>query len=259
MDRDTVRLLLIIASVIVLAGIYAWGRFRQPIQNTLFSRRKREAIPSRDFEDDESEAASDDFEDGVRVITPWTDNRREPQMSGLDFNAHEETDDFELEIIPESHEAAAASEISAPGETSSEGGGGAPFLIQVSVVAGPGRFFHGAELKQALMDVDLLFGDIGIFHRYDLDLTQTLFSVASLVEPGTFPIDDMNDFECPGIVLFFQTARVSDPLGTYDDLVNTSRELAQRLHGIQWDESRQPLSASKIAHMRNLLKQPSES
>jgi cell division protein ZipA len=259
MDRDTVRLLLIIASAIVLAGIYAWGRYRQPIQNTLFSRRKREAIPSRDFEDNESEAASDDFEEGVRVITPWTDTRREPQMSGLDFNAHEETDDFELEIIPESHEAAAASEISAPGETSSEGGGGAPFLIQVSVVAGPGRFFHGAELKQALMDVDLLFGDMGIFHRYDLDLTQTLFSVASLVEPGTFPIDDMNDFECPGIVLFFQTARVSDPLGTYDDLVNTSRELAQRLHGIQWDESRQPLSASKIAHMRNLLKQPSES
>jgi len=45
-------------------------------------------------------------------------------------------------------------------------------------------------------------------------------------------------------------------LGIYDDLVNTSRELAQQLHGIQWDETRQPLSASKIAHMRNLLKQP---
>ena len=259
MDRDTVRLLLIIATAIVLAGIYAWGRFRKPIQNTLFSRQKHEDFPAGELEDEDSEAPSDDFEDGVRVITPWTDTRKEPQLSGLDFNEHQESDDFELEIIPESRESAPPPDISGANETSGEGAGGAPFLIQVSVVAGPGRFFHGAELKQALMDVDLLFGDMGIFHRYDPDLTQTLFSVASLVEPGTFPIDDMDDFECPGIVLFFQTARVSDPLGTYDDLVNTSRELAQRLHGIQWDESRQPLSASKIAHMRNLLKQPIES
>lgn len=123
MDRDTVRLLLIIASVIVLAGIYAWGRFRQPIQNSLFSRRKREELPSDDFEDGEYEASSDEFEDGVRVITPWTDTRKEPQLSGLDFNAHEETDDFELEIIPESHETAPSSEITTSGEPSSEGAG----------------------------------------------------------------------------------------------------------------------------------------
>ena len=114
-------------------------------------------------------------------------------------------------------------------------------------------------IKQALLENDLLYGDMGIFHRYNHDLTQTLFSVASLVEPGTFPIDDMASFECPGIVLFFQTARVSDPLATYDDLVNTSRELAQQLNGIQWDETRQPLGASKIAHMRNLLKHAVES
>ena len=258
MDRDTVRLLLIIASVIVLAGIYAWGRFRQPIQNTLFSRRKPEAPSADAFANEEHEATADDFEDGVRVITPWTDSRKEPQLSGLDFDTPDEADDFELELIPGGRLSAQGSAISAASETSSEVAVGAPFLIQVSVVAGPGRFFHGTELKQALMDGDLLFGDMGIFHRYDPDLTHTLFSVASLVEPGTFPIDDIDDFECPGIVLFFQTARVSDPLGTYDDLVNTSRELAQRLHGIQWDESRQPLSASKIAHMRNLLKQPIE-
>lgn len=259
MDRDTVRLLLIIASAIVLAGIYAWGRFRQPIANSLLSRRPQQEAPQDELPAEEHAGASDGFEDGVRVITPWTDTRKEPQLSGLDFNVHDEVDDFELEIIPENRESAPMAEPDAGEETASGGEGGAPFLIQISVVAGPGRFFHGTELKQALLDVDLLFGDMGIFHRYDRELTHTLFSVASLVEPGTFPIDDMDDFECPGIVLFFQTARVSDPLGTYDDLVNTSRELAQQLHGIQWDESRQPLSASKIAHMRNLLKQPIES
>lgn len=243
MDRDTVRLLLLIVGLVVLAGIYLWGRFRRPLHAKLTGKPGTD-LPFPDaMEDQPGEEAADYFEETVRAITPGTGSRKEPQLSGLDYTGEE---DDEAELISEP-----ISEL-AGGETAD----GAPFLIQISVVAGPGRCFHGPDLKQALLDADLLYGEMGIFHRYDPELTQTLFSVASLVEPGTFPVDDMTRFECPGIVLFFQTARVSDPLGVYDDLVNTSRELAHRLHGIQWDETRQPLSASKIAHMRNLLKHP---
>lgn len=242
MDRDTVRLLLIIAGVILLAGIYLWGRLKQPLLQYLDDDHNADS-PGHAGGDAEPEALRDDLPHA------GGGQRKEPHLSSLDFAG---TDD-ELDSITEN--AVMPPEQHAQTESSPDGKGGAPFLIQVSLVAGPGRFFHGPDLKQALLDADLLFGDMGIFHRYNRELTQTLFSVASLVEPGTFPIDDMGNFECPGIVLFFQTARVSDPLGTYDDLVNTSRELAHSLHGIQWDENRQPLSASKIALMRNLLKQ----
>jgi cell division protein ZipA len=248
MDRDTVRLLVLIVGLVVLAGIYLWGRFKRPPQKIPAVKPGSFAPFRGESKDKPEEAASDDyFEETVRVITPGSGPRKEPGLSGLDFAG--ESDDDELEPVAQTTEPALET-------TGSQADDGAPFLIQVSVVAGPGRFFNGADLKQALLDVDLLYGEMGIFHRYDPDLTRTLFSVASLVEPGTFPVDDMTGFECPGIVLFFQTARVADPLGIYDDLVNTSRELAHRLHGIQWDEHRQPLSASKIAHMRNLLKHP---
>ena len=251
MDRDTVRLLLIVAAVIILSGIYLWSRLRES------GKPDPNLGDYGDFEESEDYDGGDYFEEEVRVITPGS--RKEPQLSGLDF---EERDDFELAPVTHTPHAgkADATDVAASGEPAAgtETEGGAPFLIQISVVAGPGRFFHGPDLKQALLDVDLLFGDMGIFHRYDPELTQTQFSVASLIEPGTFPIDEMDGFECPGIVLFFQTARVSDPVSIYDDLVNTSRELAQRLHGIQWDETRQPLSAGKIAHMRTLLRQAAE-
>lgn len=249
MDRDTVRLLLIVAGVIVLAGIYLWSRLRES------GKPDPNLGDYGDFEESEEYDGGDYFEEEVRVITPGS--RKEPQLSGLDF---EERDDFELEAVAPSTQAGKTetTDLDRSGDTPAGAEGGAPFLIQISVVAGPGRFFNGPDLKQALLDVDLLFGDMGIFHRYDPELTQTQFSVASLIEPGTFPIDEMDGFECPGIVLFFQTAWVSDPLSIYDDMVNTSRELAQRLHGIQWDETRQPLSAGKIAHMRNLLRQAAE-
>ena len=248
MDRDTVRLILILVGITVMAGIYLWGRFKDPLTaslKNLFSAK----------ESDESSAAGEDyqdpdeyFEESVRVISSGSDHRREPIFTGLDADVDYHEDESELD-----------GEDAVDSIPPNDEPGGAPFLIQVSVIAGSGSFFNGTELKQALLENDLLYGDMGIFHRYNHDLTQTLFSVASLVEPGTFPIDDMASFECPGIVLFFQTARVSDPLATYDDLVNTSRELAQQLNGIQWDETRQPLGASKIAHMRNLLKHPVES
>lgn len=244
MDRDTVRLALILIGITLMACIYLWDRFRRPLVSTL-----KAWIPkgTPTPEGDEGDLRRDDtsFEETVRILGPGTSTlRREPLFSGLDRDVEDHEEDHPDELVESLTE-----EVR-------DDTPGAPFLIQVSVIAGPGRSFHGPELKQALLDNDLLFGDMGIFHRYSHDLTQTRFSVASLVEPGTFPIDNMEGFECPGIVLFFQTARVPDPLATYDDLVNTSRELAHELHGFQWDETRQALSASKIAKMRNLLKHP---
>ena len=238
MDRDTIRLILVLVGVLIMAAIYLWGRFKDPLAASGHRPRERS-------DEDPLFPGGESFEETVKLLSPQDPSRREPLFSGLDRDVEDhEVETDRSEALPEDP------------PPSYEEVRGAPFLIQVSVIAGSGRRFQGAELKQALLDNDLLYGDMGIFHRYTEDLTQTLFSVASLVEPGSFPIDDMNNFECPGIVLFFQTARVADPLATYDDLVNTSRELAHQLHGIQWDEQREPLSASKIAHMRNLLKHP---
>lgn len=251
MDRDTVRLLLVLIGLLVLGGIYLWGRFKQPALNHLARLRKSGPQEYQEPDESEYEELPEYFEEEVRVITPETNTRKEPQLSAFDLKDSADLEDLTSTEAPVSIEPVIQETRNGP---ATGGSGGAPFLIQVSVVAGPGRFFHGPDLKQALLEADLLFGDMDIFHRYDRSLSQTLFSVASLVEPGTFPVDDMDDFECPGIVLFFQTARVANPLEIYDDLVNTSRELAHRLKGIQWDESRQPLSESKIAHMRNLLR-----
>jgi cell division protein ZipA len=130
---------------------------------------------------------------------------------------------------------------------------GAPFLIQVSVVARDGDYFDGIALRDALEELRLMHGDMGIYHRYGRDSRAPLFSVASLVEPGTFPINDMAGFECPGVVLFFQPPQADDPLAVFDDLVSTCHELAMRLNGVEWDDKRQPLTYEKIARIRSRL------
>jgi cell division protein ZipA len=243
MDRDTARLLLLGLGAVVMLGMIIWSRYKQKLLDFLHRRKEFEDLGLHDTGEQEAppEQDDDDLFDSLsyRGRKDGGTTRKEPSFSGggLGKDGAEEDSLFAAEPEP------------APAATL-----GAPPFIQISVVASRGNPFKGEELRDALLDLDLIHGDMDIFHRYDRQFKQTLFSVATLVEPGTFPMDDMENFECPGIILFFQTARVSDPLSVYDDLIHTAHELAIRLNGIEWDESRQPLSAAKIAETRTLLK-----
>jgi cell division protein ZipA len=235
LDKDTLRLLLLAVGAVVMIGMYLWGRYKDKAWDFLHRRKEFEDLG---FNDIEAESALDD--EGDDPFEHRLRDRKEPRISGgrLPGDGAEDDDLALAEPAPQPAPAAL----------------GAPPFIQISVVASRGQPFRGEELRDALLDLDLIFGDMDIFHRYDRQFKNTLFSVATLVEPGTFPMDDIDGFECPGIILFFQTARVSDPLSVYDDLIATSRELATRLNGVEWDEARQPLSPEKIAETRSLLR-----
>lgn len=237
MDRTTVRMILLLVGILVIAGIYFWGRYGATIRD-FFQRRGAfddlaldEPLP--DAADEESGYADSyrggPFQETVRPV------RRNEAWSG---SASDEND----ESLP-------STRTLAPRETSI----GAPFLIQVSVVARPGDSFTGEELRDALLDLGLVHGEMDIFHRYDRNFREPLFSVASLVQPGTFPIDDMESFTCPGVVLFFQPSKVADPLAVFDDLFETSHDLAEKLDGEEWDESRRTLTEEKIRESRDRL------
>lgn len=243
MDRDTVRMILLVIGVIVIAGVYVWGRYKQRLLDFVHRRGEFDELGIEPMSEAELATYRQEPVETVRVI-----DRREPRISEPDLD---EEDDFELDEPKPAPAAPSAS--TAAQEPVKSAALGAPFLIQISVIAGLGKAFQGEELRDALVDLELVHGDMGIFHRYDRDYREPLFSVASLVEPGTFPVDDIEDFETPGVVLFFQPGRVADPLAVYDDLITTGHDLATRMNGIEWDDARKPLSREKIAHMRDLL------
>jgi cell division protein ZipA len=235
MDRDTVRIILAVLGGIAIAGVYVWGRYKDKLLDFLHRRGEYDELAYDEEESpDEPDTSYDpmqlDDREAERLILPPIDD--------------------EDEVVPAPARTPAPRASREQTRTASLG---APFLIQLSVVAGADDYFNGEDLRDALVELDLIYGDMGIYHRYDREYREPLFSIASLVEPGTFPIDDMEHFECPGIVLFFQPPQVSDPLAVFDDLVNTCHELAVRLNGIEWDENRQPLTDEKIDQMRQRL------
>lgn len=243
MDRSTVRIILIILGALVLAGVYLWPLYRERVQAWWSGRpRKRgflDDMPQGAFSEHDGPASEKAYDDDYLDddLPPMPAARvREPYWA-------EEEEDAPLQPAP----AAAHPRPAEPAARKP-----LPQVVQLSVVAVDDAFFTGGELEDTFNYVGLRYGDMGIFHLYNAE-GEILFSVASMVEPGTFPVNDMMNFECPGVVLFFQSNQVDDPLDVFDTLVTCCHELAIRLNGVEWDAERRPLTTGKIVAMRQSL------
>ena len=110
------------------------------------------------------------------------------------------------------------------------------------------RPIAGAELFPALVEAGLAFGRMDIYHHL-LDDGGEVFSVANMVEPGTFPLSP-DDFETPGVTLF---AVLPGPLAaapTLERLLSCARGLAASLSATVLDDTRSVLTKQTEAHLR---------
>ncbi len=94
------------------------------------------------------------------------------------------------------------------------------------------------RLHQALGEQRLVFGERKIYHR--LDHGQTVFSVASLIKPGTLDPADAGALATPGLTLFMVLPGPTRPRLALQDMIATTRALAERLGAEVYDASRQP-------------------
>jgi len=124
-------------------------------------------------------------------------------------------------------------------------------ILVLHVRAASGEDFRGPELLQALEGEGLQYGQYDAFH-YMNDQGQSVFTVANMMEPGSFPQDGMEDFSTVGITAFML---LPGP-GKVDDLarmVACCRRLASRLGGEVLDESRSTLTNQGATHMKEEL------
>ena len=146
----------------------------------------------------------------------------------LEFNAHGDTD--YLNIDP-----ALLSEVPR-------------LIVQINVMS-KGKAFSASQVHHAAAQVDLNHGDMNIFHR-ETDAGQVLFSMASVVEPGTLPPVDDEDFSTPGLILFTQLPGARDGLAIYADMLFTAERLSALLDAVLQDETRSKLTKQSIEHTR---------
>jgi len=129
-------------------------------------------------------------------------------------------------------------------------------VVQLLVVAKSGSVMAGSELLAAFSELELEFGDMGVFHRYQslegADKAEC-FHVANMLEPGTFPVDSMAEFSSTGLVLFFQSSDVVGPEQVFEDMLTAARVLAELFDASLIDAEMNELIDEKIAEIRSRL------
>lgn len=124
-------------------------------------------------------------------------------------------------------------------------------IVTVRVVAKDKKTFAGDELILSMRGIGLRHGKFGIFHRYDgNDEASTVFSAASLVEPGSFDLTNIKDQEIPGISMFLVLPGPLDAVEAFDSMITAARAITQSLNGELLDESGSTLSIQRERYLR---------
>ena len=124
-------------------------------------------------------------------------------------------------------------------------------IVTLRLVARDGGAFRGDELVLSLRGIGMRHGKFGIFHRYDgNNEANTIFSAASLVEPGSFDMTNIKEQQIPGISLFLILPGPIEGSEAFDMMMEAARVVAQALDGELLDESGSTLSIQRERYMR---------
>ena len=132
-------------------------------------------------------------------------------------------------------------------------------VITLRLVAQQDNPVSAESLVIALRKQGLRHGKYGIFHREGAnDPNRIVFSVASLVEPGSFDLASLKETKLPGVSLFMTLPSPIDGVSAFDDMVHTARELAQELEvdlfdeqGSSWSYQRERFVREEIIQYRH--------
>ncbi|MDH4109295.1 MAG: cell division protein ZipA C-terminal FtsZ-binding domain-containing protein [Gammaproteobacteria bacterium] len=127
----------------------------------------------------------------------------------------------------------------------------APKIVTVRVVSGDKKPFPGDELVLSLRGIGMRHGRFGIFHRYEgNDENKVIFSAASLVEPGSFELENIREQKFPGVSLFMILPGPIDGAEAFDLMIVAARALAKTMNAELLDESGSTLSIQRQRYLR---------
>lgn len=251
---DALRWILLILGVVVLVGIYVAGRMRAA------GRRPRDLV---------DEAVE---REALEQIHIRADSEREiPPLRARhdDLDALNDLENLTAHVVEEARERPVAAvrpksvlPVREPPVRSGEDGESAPAplpdkLIVLHVTAGASERILGVQLKAALEAEGLEFGVMDIYHRMVSGGGGRVpqFSVANMLNPGTFDPAAMDDFSTPGVSMFLQLPGPREGMESFDAMLACAEGLATRLGGQVLDASRSTLTGQGVEHIREGIRE----
>ena len=130
-------------------------------------------------------------------------------------------------------------------------------IVALSVMAPTGRPWQGSSLAEALAGMKLKLDDQGVFRRSRGrgKAATSLYTVANIIEPGTFDAAALEELSTPGVVFILQLPGSFDAQATFEEMLSDARKLAEQLDGQLLDGRRCDLTQQALEHMREELRE----
>jgi cell division protein ZipA len=132
-----------------------------------------------------------------------------------------------------------------------------PQVIVLSVVMPANQQMLGAALLPTLLTLGLKYGEMNIFHRHQDNAGQgkVTFSLANIMNPGSFDLDTIETFATRGVSLFMTLPNTSDPFNVFEQMLNAAKQLAQEFNAQVLDDKRNILTKQIEQHYINNIRE----
>ncbi len=131
-------------------------------------------------------------------------------------------------------------------------------IIAFFILATESRLFSGQTLFNTFEECGLKYGKMKIFNYYgvgDSKLEMPIFSIANMVEPGTFNPAEREHFSSPGIALFMRLPNAFSGRVGLELMLTTAQQLAEKLEGIIQNDTGQVIDAAFIKTLHERIHQ----
>lgn len=262
MDFFGPREVLIVVGVLVVIAIVLDGARRikrNRYENLQMSSRKLQKATAQDLStEDLDQLETSQFPSGGSRVVGIRDDGDIQQVEnslrraggfGFDREPEQETFDLDNSIYERQREVLTEQ----PQQSVKEDNNDQPQeVLVVHLMANKGETVAGQQLLDAILSVGLRYGAMKIFHRHlnDDGSGPVLFSMANLVNPGTFDLNSMGDLEVPGVTLFMALDDIEDPVSAFNIMIEAIDSIVASLQLNVMDESRSSMTRQTIDHYR---------
>ncbi|AKC87827.1 cell division protein ZipA [Pseudoxanthomonas suwonensis] len=231
-DKDLLRIGILIVGLLLLVAIWFFGRPRKEQQGTRRESRQSPAMTS---------------EYGRARQEPSLDQAPPADGDDGDYSG-EEVSQPELGLG-----AGAAPASSHLGRRESQD---FDKIVSLYVAARAGSVLRGEDIVVAAEKTGMVFGHMNVFHRLLEGHPERgpVFSMASIIKPGSFDMAHIRELETPAIAFFLTLPAPVPALDAWEKMLPTVQRLAELLDGVVLDDSRNALGRQRIAHIRDELR-----
>ncbi|WP_448552604.1 cell division protein ZipA [Thalassotalea montiporae] len=130
-------------------------------------------------------------------------------------------------------------------------------VIVLSVVMPQGQLMSGAALLPSLLTLGMKYGDMNIFHRHQDSAGngKVTFSLANMMNPGTFDLDNMENFTTQGVSMFMTLPNAGDPFEVFEQMLAAAKQLAQEFNGQILDDKRSAMTKQTEQHYLSKIRE----